>query len=364
MERVQLLDLQAAAEEAKAVSLPLHKQTQDCLSLHLLNPDSEMESLVCPVGEITIVPELDLEAIKAGRFQLSSAEAELTAEDLYVVIPGEEFKQAETVLDALMTSGASESEALYLMRVLGLDVLGQTAPRNLDPQAMARVAIGCSACVRARLLLFDHPFASGDPAWVERIARVIMELGEDQARAVIITGEVSVPLAYAKNKKVNIQRPHRRGSKRGASPSAQKKTSPRNKLEREASRVIRLGARNRSNKGRFITRPIAIDPQRAAKQATERVKVRADAVSEQLLKGAQDTLRLKSIEQKKIALEKSLERQSQVVRRNIRLPRKGGLESALSFFSMQSTERLSKEQKRQFLFLLFSLFLLFIFLNF
>ncbi|MFN8391006.1 MAG: hypothetical protein U0136_12015 [Bdellovibrionota bacterium] len=212
--------LKASGADAQAASLTLPRNgdggLQGEIALRHLSPSGEfMHSVRLAPGMITVIQETGHEPVRNAligndnnaRIDLRAGNKELHRSEIFHVGDTSRLVKESTVMSALLASGVPAPEAPELLQKLGLQSASELRPRDLNPVQLKRLAIGCSAYARARLLLIDRPFAGSDPASVERIAQLLLQVGETNARALIITGESQIPSALRNHPRVLIQDP-------------------------------------------------------------------------------------------------------------------------------------------------------------
>lgn len=184
------------------------------ISLRALSPSGEFSHAVKAFpGMVTVLQERGRESVRdallgrEGKLDLRVGTQELHRSEIYLVQSHEHLLREATVRDAIRAAGAPEDEAQPLLEKLGLQDFAGMAPRDLPSSALKRLAIGCSMYARARILLYDRPFSGSDPAWIERIAQLMLRIGEANARAMIVTGEASLPNVWRGNSRVLVQDP-------------------------------------------------------------------------------------------------------------------------------------------------------------
>ena len=205
--------LKTAGAELPAPGVALPRQLEgreEVVSFRQLGGDFGQTVQSLP-GTITVVQENGKEvfrdAVLGGRMDIRSGAQELHASEIYFVQNNESLLKAATVTEALKSSGVPQNQLSVLLNELGLKAAAQMAPRDLGVSALKRLSIGCSLYARARILLYDRPFLGSDPAWVERIAQLLLSHGEGNVRSIIITGETKLPQAWTSNPRVSVQDP-------------------------------------------------------------------------------------------------------------------------------------------------------------
>ncbi len=207
----------AGTDRAHAVSLPRPSEAStDAIHFrHLAATGEFVQSVSCYPGCVTVVQENQagtfrqalLGRSQAGTIDIRSGTEELHQSELGLVQNHDRLSKEPTVTAALKAAGAPAHEIPALLKRLGLEAAAEMSPRDLGLSALNRLSIGCSMYARARILLCDRPFLGSDPAWVERIAQLLLQLGESNARAVIVLGESQIPRAWRSNSRVLIQDP-------------------------------------------------------------------------------------------------------------------------------------------------------------
>jgi hypothetical protein len=107
-----------------------------------------------------------------------------------------------TVRDSLRAFGVPQTEIPTLLRQLNIHNGMELSPRQLTPAALRYLSIAASLYGRARAVLFDRPFSGSDPAWVERITQLMLQVGEANARIMIATHLNGEPLPQPGNPRI------------------------------------------------------------------------------------------------------------------------------------------------------------------
>ena len=208
--------LKAAGTEPAnlGVSLPRGTESVEGISLRSLSPSGEFSHAVKAFpGYVTVLQEGEKEPLrnallgKEGKLELRLGTQELHRSEILLVQSHDALLKEASVQDALRSAGAPDKDIRPLLEKLGLNDVAGKSPRDLGTAALKRLAIGCSMYAKARILLYDRPFAGSDPAWIERIAQLLLSVGEANARAMIVTGEASLPQAWKNNGRVILQDP-------------------------------------------------------------------------------------------------------------------------------------------------------------
>lgn len=82
------------------------------------------------------------------------------------------------------------SQAIELLKRVGLEHKQQAYPKELSGGQKQRVAIVRSLCMRPEIMLFDEVTASLDPEMVKEVLEVILELATTGMSMVIVTHEM------------------------------------------------------------------------------------------------------------------------------------------------------------------------------
>ncbi|AJF09398.1 glutamine ABC transporter ATP-binding protein [Helicobacter pylori] len=82
------------------------------------------------------------------------------------------------------------SQAIELLKRVGLEHKQQAYPKELSGGQKQRVAIVRSLCMRPKIMLFDEATASLDPEMVKEVLEVILELATTGMSMVIVTHEM------------------------------------------------------------------------------------------------------------------------------------------------------------------------------
>jgi len=207
----------AGSEQALTLNLPRPPEAMgEAIHFrHLSGTGEFVHSVTCFPGCITVVQESQLGSFRqallgrsqAGKIDIRSGNNELHISELFVAQNHEHLTKEPTVVAALRAAGAPAAEIQPLLRQLGLEAAAEMPPRDLGLSALNRLSVGSSMYARARILLFDRPFLGSDPAWVERIAQLLLQLGEANARAIVIVGENQLPKIWRSNARVLVQDP-------------------------------------------------------------------------------------------------------------------------------------------------------------
>lgn len=209
--------LKTGAVEGPAPIMPrVPESAHDSILIRHLAPNGEFLGAVqCPPGGLAVVQESAALETPSSAFRaamlnrspemsIRAGQETLHPSEIYVVQVSDRLLNAPTVEAAMREAGVPERDLPDLLRRVGLDGAVTVQPKDLGISALKRLAIAVSMYAKARVLLFDRPFAGSDPAWVERIAQLLLQVGEVQARAVIITGEARLPAAWRAHPRVAV----------------------------------------------------------------------------------------------------------------------------------------------------------------
>ncbi len=259
--------LKAAASEipSNGAALPRNEVQDESISFrHLAQSGEFVQSIRSQPGYVTVVQESGRETFRdallgrsaAGKMDIRAGAQEVHSSEVYLVESHEHLLKAATVRAALVAAGAPEADVMPLLTKLGLETAAAMTPRDLGMSALKRLGIACSIYARARILLYDRPFLGADPGWVERIAQLLLQVGENNARALIITGETQIPQAWKDNERVLVQDPK------------QSVTMPARPLNgSSSSRGVDMTAAREILARSLVTRPQSIYHQSGAKNA-------------------------------------------------------------------------------------------------
>jgi len=193
------------------LALPRQPDTQESIVSFRQLGGEFGQTVQSQAGMITVVQENGKEgfrdAVLSGRMDIRSGNQELHLSEIYFVQNNESLLRASTVTEALRSAGAPGVEIGPLLGEIGLRAASQMAPKDLGVSALKRLSIACSLYARARIILYDRPFLGSDPVWVEKIAQLLLNRGEANARAIIVTGETKLPEVWTNNRQVSIQDP-------------------------------------------------------------------------------------------------------------------------------------------------------------
>jgi polar amino acid transport system ATP-binding protein len=89
-----------------------------------------------------------------------------------------------------MRRPAARTEALALLRQVGLEKRGDNYPRQLSGGQQQRVAIARALAMRPKLMLLDEPTSALDPELVGEVMQVIRELAAGGMTMVAVTHEL------------------------------------------------------------------------------------------------------------------------------------------------------------------------------
>lgn len=84
----------------------------------------------------------------------------------------------------------AESQALTLLKRVGLEQKKNASPRELSGGQKQRVAIVRALCMNPDIMLFDEVTASLDPEMVKEVLEVILELAHEGMTMLIVTHEM------------------------------------------------------------------------------------------------------------------------------------------------------------------------------
>jgi hypothetical protein len=255
--------LKAAGAEAPTVSIALARPDEsaaDEISLrYMARGGGFVHSVRCRPGCITVIQESGDAPLRdallgngsPGQIDLRSGSNELHRSEIFHALDTSRLSKESSVRQALQAVGAPTDEIPELLRRLGLELSAETAPRDLNPALLKRLAVGCSLFARARILLFDRPFSGAEPAWIERIARLLLEIGEANARVLLITGEAQIPQVLRNDARVLVQDP-RRAQKPSDEPAVEVRA------QSAARNLIQASAPRQSKREPLVTRPQSI----------------------------------------------------------------------------------------------------------
>ena len=296
----------------------LQEGASEVVSIRHLSPAGELLGVVnCVPGYLTVVQEgsgnsPSDSAFRAALLQrraeidIRSGQDTLHPSEVHVVQVTDRVLNARNVVDALLEGGAPKQDIPRILQQIGLESAQNLQPKELGVSALKRLTIAISVYAKARLLLFDRPFMGSDPAWVEKIAQLLLSVGEIQARVMIVTGEAKIPAAWRNHPRVMLHNsatlPERSGFA-GGSFSVHAQTSEAVAAHTAAQANLNLQPRP----GEVVTRPQlihssnrpgpheslqaeAIPNPRAEAKAAEALR-RVSGLAQLTLEGVQETRR-------------------------------------------------------------------------
>ncbi|MBI3876731.1 MAG: amino acid ABC transporter ATP-binding protein, partial [Verrucomicrobia bacterium] len=87
-------------------------------------------------------------------------------------------------------SHEAESDAIELLKKVGLDHKADAHPSQLSGGQQQRVAIARALAMKPRVMLFDEPTSALDPELREEVLRVMRDLAEEGMTMVVVTHEM------------------------------------------------------------------------------------------------------------------------------------------------------------------------------
>ncbi len=106
--------------------------------------------------------------------------------------------------DRLIVASAEDEYAGHVARLQASALVCHFGPSGLTGIIPGLV---CNVPVITVFHGYDASMLLRDPAWVERIAQLLLQVGESNARIMVVTGETQLPQVWRSNGRVLVQDP-------------------------------------------------------------------------------------------------------------------------------------------------------------
>jgi ABC-type histidine transport system ATPase subunit len=93
--------------------------------------------------------------------------------------------------------GEVESEAIIMLRKVGIDSKASSYPAQLSGGQQQRAAIARALCINPRVMLFDEPTSALDPELQLEVVRVIKLLAEERRTMLLVTHDMELARSIA-----------------------------------------------------------------------------------------------------------------------------------------------------------------------
>ncbi len=241
----------------------LHEGSSEAVTIRHLSPGGEFLGVIsCLPGYLTVIQEGGTGQQGDSSFRnallqrrpeidIRSGQDTLHPSEVLVVQVTDRVLNARNVVEALLDGGAPQQDIPRILQQIGLESAQNLQPKELGISALKRLSIAVSVYAKARLLLFDRPFMGSDPAWVERIAQLLLTVGETQARVMIVTGEAKIPALWRNNPRVllhnSVALPEREAGRANIQTAASESIA--------ASNLAQASLNLQPRPGEVVTRP-------------------------------------------------------------------------------------------------------------